>query len=115
MKIELAVDESDIGQVRAGQSVSFTADAFPDRQFGGVVDQVRLCATTTSNVVTYPVVVTVDNADGTLLPGMTVNAEVEVSKCEDAIHVGTAGLRYTPTKNDPGGEATGNSGEGQHV
>src|SRR3546814_6068887 len=42
MKIELAVDESDIGQVRAGQSVSFTADAFPDRQFGGVVDQVRL-------------------------------------------------------------------------
>jgi HlyD family secretion protein len=65
MKIELAVDESDIGQVKAGQAVSFTADAFPDRQFRGVVEQVRLSATTTNNVVTYPVVVTVDNTDGT--------------------------------------------------
>src|SRR5690606_18932043 len=61
MKIELAVDEADIGQVREGQQVSFTADAFPDRRFRGVVDQVRLAATTTANVVTYPVVVTVDN------------------------------------------------------
>src|SRR5690606_14553299 len=68
MKIELAVDEADIGQVREGQEVAFTADAFPDRRFRGVVDQVRLAAATTSNVVTYPVVVTVDNADGTLLP-----------------------------------------------
>src|SRR5690606_26398424 len=68
MKIELAVDESDIGQVRAGQVVSFTVDAFPDRQFRGTVEQVRLSATTTNNVVTYPVVVTVDNSDGTLLP-----------------------------------------------
>src|SRR5690606_38821030 len=82
MKIELAVDESDIGQVREGQAVSFTADAFPDRQFRGTVEQVRLSATTTSNVVTYPVVVTVDNSDGTLLPGLTVNAEIEVSKRE---------------------------------
>src|SRR3546814_9957522 len=80
MKIELAVDESDIGQVRDGQSVSFTADAFPDRQFGGVVDQVRLSATTTSNVVTYPVVATVANAAATLLPGLTVNTELGVRK-----------------------------------
>jgi HlyD family secretion protein len=85
MKIELAVDESDIGQVRDGQAVSFTADAFPDRQFKGTVEQVRLSATTTSNVVTYPVVVTVDNSDGTLLPGLTVNAEIEVSKRADVL------------------------------
>ena len=62
MKIELAVDEADIGQVKVGQAVSFTVDAFADRQFRGQVQQVRLSATTTSNVVTYPVVVSVDNS-----------------------------------------------------
>lgn len=98
MKIELAVDEADIGQVREGQQVVFTADAFPDRRFRGVVDQVRLAATTTSNVVTYPVVVTVDNADGTLLPGLTVNAEIEVSKREGVLKVANAALRYKPTQ-----------------
>jgi len=96
MKIELAVDEADIGQVRRGQAVTFTADAFPDRQFRGVVDQVRLAATTTNNVVTYPVVVSVDNADGTLLPGLTVNAEIEVSNRQDVLKVSNAALRYKP-------------------
>ncbi len=96
MKIELAVDESDIGQVKVGQVVSFTADAFPDRQFKGMVEQVRLSATTTNNVVTYPVIVTVDNSDGTLLPGLTVNAEIEVSKRSDVLKVSTAALRYKP-------------------
>ena len=97
MKIELAVDESDIGQVKVGQAVSFTVDAFADRQFRGQVQQVRLSATTTSNVVTYPVVVSVDNSDGTLLPGLTVNAEIEVSKRDDILKVSNAALRYKPT------------------
>ncbi|HYM85707.1 MAG TPA: efflux RND transporter periplasmic adaptor subunit, partial [Pseudoxanthomonas sp.] len=96
MKIELAVDESDIGQVKVGQVVSFTADAFADRQFKGTVEQVRLAATTTNNVVTYPVVVTVDNSDGTLLPGLTVNAEIEVSKRDKILKVSNAALRYKP-------------------
>jgi HlyD family secretion protein len=96
MKIELAVDEADIGQVRPGQTVSFTADAFSDRQFRGVVDQVRLAATTTNNVVTYPVVVSVDNSDGTLLPGLTVNAEIEVSNRQGVLKVSNAALRYKP-------------------
>lgn len=96
MKIELAVDEADIGQVRAGQGVSFTVDAFPDRQFRGTVEQVRLSATTTNNVVTYPVVVTVDNSDGTLLPGLTVNAEIEVSRRDDVLKVSNAALRFKP-------------------
>ena len=99
MKIELAVDESDIGQVKAGQVVSFTADAFADRQFKGTVEQVRLAATTTNNVVTYPVVVTVDNSDGTLLPGLTVNAEIEVSKRDKVLKVSNAALRYKPADN----------------
>ena len=97
MKIELAVDEADIGQVKVGQAVSFTVDAFADRQFRGQVQQVRLSATTTSNVVTYPVVVSVDNSDGTLLPGLTVNAEIEVSKLDDILKVSNAALRYKPT------------------
>ena len=96
MKIELAVDEADIGQVRVGQDVSFTVDAFADRQFRGSVQQVRLAATTTSNVVTYPVVVSVDNSDGTLLPGLTVNAEIEVSKRDGILRVSNAALRYRP-------------------
>jgi HlyD family secretion protein len=113
MQIQLAVDESDIGQVKPGQTVSFTADAFPDRKFKGVVDQVRLAATTTSNVVTYPVIVTVDNGDGTLLPGLTVNAEIEVNQRENVLKVSNAALRYKPTDNAlppaplAGGQRTG--------
>lgn len=106
MKIELAVDEADIGQVKVGQAVTFTADAFADRQFKGVVDQVRLSATTTNNVVTYPVVVTVDNSDGTLLPGLTVNAEIEVSRRNGVLKVSNAALRYKPT-NEEGAGAPG--------
>ncbi|HTL14720.1 MAG TPA: efflux RND transporter periplasmic adaptor subunit, partial [Thermomonas sp.] len=101
MKIELAVDESDIGQVKVGQSVGFTADAFPDRRFTGVVDQVRLAAATNNNVVTYPVVVTVDNSDGTLLPGLTVNAEIEVRKKPGVLKLGNAALRFKPGENSP--------------
>ena len=101
MQIELAVDESDIGQVRVGQNVSFTADAFPDRQFKGVVKQVRMAATTTNNVVTYPVIVTVDNSDGTLLPGLTVNAEIEVSSRENVLKLGNAALRFKPNDDSP--------------
>ncbi len=101
MKIELAVDESDIGQVKVGQSVSFSADAFPDRKFNGVVGQVRLSATTASNVVTYPVIVTVNNSDGTLLPGLTVNAEIEVSKLSNVLTLGNAALRFKPAEGSP--------------
>lgn len=104
MKIELAVDEADIGQVKAGQGVSFTADAFADRQFRGTVEQVRLSATNTNNVVTYPVVVTVDNGDGTLLPGLTVNAEIEVSRRDDVLKVSNAALRYKPTGAEAGSQ-----------
>jgi HlyD family secretion protein len=112
MKIELAVDEADIGQVKVGQAVSFTVDAFADRQFRGQVQQVRLSATTTSNVVTYPVVVSVDNSDGTLLPGLTVNAEIEVSKRDDILKVSNAALRYKPTGEDATATAAAQAPQG---
>ncbi len=112
MKIELAVDEADIGQVRVGQGVSFTVDAFADRQFRGEVQQVRLSATTSNNVVTYPVVVSVDNSDGTLLPGLTVNAEIEVSKRDNVLKISNAALRYKPTGEDADATAAAQAPQG---
>lgn len=96
MEIELAIDEADIGQVEPGQGVSFTVDAFPDRRFRGEVQQIRLSAANTNNVITYPVVVAVDNAEQVLLPGMTANAEIEVSRRDDVLRVPNAALRYKP-------------------
>ena len=96
MQIILAVDEADIGQVNAGQVVSFGVDAFPDRQYKGSVQQVRLSATNTNNVITYPVVVAVDNSDRSLLPGMTANAEIEVSRRDNVLRVPNSALRFKP-------------------
>ena len=96
MQIELTVDESDVGQIRTGQAVRFTVDAFPGRDFSGQVRQVRLAATETSTVITYPVIVDVDNADGSLLPGMTASAEVLVSTRENVTRLPNAALRYRP-------------------
>jgi HlyD family secretion protein len=96
MEIVLAVDESDIGQVKQGQPVTFTVDAYPDRRFRGEVSQVRLSATNTNNVITYPVVVAVDNADQALLPGLTANAEIEVSRRDNVMKVPNAAMRFKP-------------------
>ncbi|TCZ84937.1 efflux RND transporter periplasmic adaptor subunit [Lysobacter sp. N42] len=112
MEIELAVDEADIGQVKVGQAAIFTVDAFPERRFAGRVAQVRLSATTTNNVVTYPVVIAVDNADGALLPGMTANAEIVVSQKENVLRVPNAALRYKPADEDATAPAAGGAGGG---
>jgi HlyD family secretion protein len=107
MEIVLQIDEADIGQVKAGQDVNFTVDAFPERSFRGKVQQVRLSATNTNNVITYPVVVTVDNRDEVLLPGMTVNAEIEVSRRDNVLKIPNAALRFKPADDaQPGAQAT---------
>jgi HlyD family secretion protein len=98
MEIVLTVDEADIGQVKLGQPVDFTVDAYPDRQFKGVVKQIRVAAASTNNVVTYPVVVAVDNPNGQLLPGMTANAEIAVSEHHDVLTVPNAALRFKPAE-----------------
>lgn len=110
MQIDLSVDEADVGQIREGLPVSFTVDAYPDRQFAGEVRQVRLAATATSNVITYPVVVQVQNADLSLLPGMTANAEIVVERRDGVLRVPNAALRYTPPDAPPA--AAGNGGRG---
>lgn len=109
MQIELTVDESDVGQIRRGQPVEFTVDAFPGRRFRGDVRQVRLAATELNNVVTYPVVVTVDNDDFSLLPGMTANAEIVVSRRDDVLRVPNAALRFRPA-DAPAEQAGGRRG-----
>lgn len=110
MEIVLAIDEADIGQVEVGQGVAFSVDAFPDQQFRGRVQQVRLSATNTNNVITYPVVVAVDNPGQRLLPGMTANAEIEVSVREDVLRVPNAALRYRPADEAPPVAAAGSRG-----
>jgi HlyD family secretion protein len=96
MEIVLAIDEADIGQVKVGQQARFTVDAFPERKFAGRVTQLRLAATNTANVITYPVVVEVDNPDQVLLPGMTANAEIEISRKADVLSVPNSALRFRP-------------------
>ena len=98
MEIVLAIDEADIGQVQVGQVARFTVDAFPDRNFRGQVKQVRLAATNTANVITYPVVVEVDNPDQSLLPGMTANAEIEITRKANVLTVPNAALRFRPAE-----------------
>lgn len=101
MQILVAVDESDIGQIHDRQDAEFTVQTWPDRTFNGVVRQVRLQSATDQSVVTYTVVVDVDNPDGALLPGMTATVEFIVGEAKDVLCVANAALRYTPEL--PGG------------
>lgn len=96
MQLTCDVDEADIGQVRVGQPVTFNVDTFPEKEFPGRVAQVRLAPTTANNVVTYPVMVDVDNPDLTLLPGMTAEVRIEVGRVEDALRLPSAALRFRP-------------------
>jgi HlyD family secretion protein len=96
MRILASVDESDIGSIKPGQSVTFTVQAYPDERFHGVVQEVRLQSTTTENVVNYTVVVEVDNASGKLLPGMTASVDFQVAKAATVLKVPTAALRVRP-------------------
>ena len=92
----ITVNEADIGNISAGQRVTFTVDAFPGRIFHGQVGQVRLNATMTQNVVTYTVEVDTDNSDGTLLPYLTANARFEIGRRKGVLLVPNAALRWSP-------------------
>ncbi len=96
MQIDSNFAEADIGSIRVGQPVRFTVDAFADRHFKGEVKQIRLNPTTVSNVVTYDVVVNVDNPEQILLPGMTAYVNITVAERKDALLVPNAALRYKP-------------------
>jgi HlyD family secretion protein len=94
--VEVAIDEADIGRIRAGQKATFSVDAYPDRAFSGSITQVRRAPHTQETVVTYTVVLTADNPDLRLFPGMTAKAEIVTDRNPDALQVPTAALRYRP-------------------
>jgi HlyD family secretion protein len=96
MEVDLAVGEPDIGNVKPGDAVELSVLAYPNRTYSGTVSQVRINPTTTNNVVTYTTVVLVDNRDGSLLPGMTANAQIHVAKAQNALVVPVAALAYHP-------------------
>ena len=100
MQINTSFAEADIGNIKEGQAAKFAVDAFPNRNFEGVVKQLRLNPTTTSNVVTYNVVISVDNPDQTLLPGMTAYVNIGVAKHDNVMLVPNAALRYKPKLDD---------------
>lgn len=97
MQILALVGESDIVRIRQGQSVAFTVQALPGQKFPGTVEQVRLQSTTADNVVNYTVVVTLENPEGKLLPGMTARVDFLVKSAEAVLKVPNAALRYRPT------------------
>jgi len=98
MEIWVAVNEADIGKIKPGINVEFTADAFPGEDFKGQVDKIRLNASMTQNVVSYTVVVVTDNKNGRLLPYLTANVEFELDRRDNVLAVPKAALRWTPTK-----------------
>ena len=98
MKIEVSVSEADIGKVKEGQDVIYTLDGYPDEKFEGKVTQVRLSSTTVSNVVTYTVIVNVDNKDLKLKPGMTANVSIITEKSEDVVCIPSIAMKYVPVK-----------------
>ena len=96
MQVDTNVSESDVGGAKIGQKASFTVEAFPGRTFWGEVSQVREAPITVQNVVTYDVVVSVDNTDLALLPGMTANTRIVTEERDDVLRVPARALRYTP-------------------
>jgi HlyD family secretion protein len=102
MQVEASVDEADIGQVREGQMVRFSVDSYPDESFAASVRQIRKAASETQNVVSYLVILDVDNKGGKLLPGMTANVAIVTGEKKAVLRVPTAALRFRPRSEDRG-------------
>lgn len=109
MELQVDVDEADVGQVREGQSATFTVDAYPNRSYPARIGLVRFGAETVNNVVTYKTILNVDNDDLSLRPGMTATAEIVTAERENVLLVPNAALRFTPPQP---AEAQSNSGGG---
>lgn len=120
MQIDTNVDEADISRTRVGQEVRFTVDAYQDIDFQGKVSEIRNAATVVSNVVTYDVVVQVDNVDLKLKPGMTANVSIITARKESVLLVPNSALRFRPkdtgeSKNGEIRNRTGKGGRGQGI
>lgn len=102
MQIDSSVSEADVGSIAVGHKVKFTVDAFPERNFVGKVRQIRLNPSIQQNVVTYNVVVAVDNEDGKLMPGMTAHVKILVAERKNVLRIPNAALRYKPVSSEEG-------------
>ena len=102
LKLEVDIDEADIGQVREGQTATFSVDAFPQRRFDARLTSLRNAPKTTNGVVTYLGVLEVDNSAGLLRPGLTATVDILVAEADDTLLVPNGALRFTP----PGGDAS---------
>jgi HlyD family secretion protein len=96
MELQVDVDEADVGKVKVGQVATFGVDAFPERKFPAKIRDVRFASETIQDVVTYKGVLTIDNSELLLRPGMTATAEIRVMEIEDTLLVPNAALRYSP-------------------
>lgn len=110
MQINTSVDEADIGKIQVRQPASFTVDAYPEIQFKGLVSQVRIAPIITQNVVTYDVVVIVENKDLKLKPGMTANVSIEVMRKDAVLTIPSSALRFKP---EDAGELTTSRSSGR--
>jgi HlyD family secretion protein len=103
MQVQADVDQSDIGRVSVGQPARFSVDAYPEEEFHGRIAQIRLNATVNQNVITYPVILAVDNPDQKLRPLMTANVTIDVAQVKAVLRVPNAALRFRPTGGDDDG------------
>ena len=101
MQVDTNVSESDVGAIKVGQKASFTVESYPGKVYRGQVTQLRRAPITVQNVVTYDVVVSVDNPDLTLLPGMTANTRIVTDERTDALRVPVTALKFTPSGSSP--------------
>jgi HlyD family secretion protein len=113
MEVDTNVSESDVGGMKPDDKATFTVDAYPNRVFQGTVTQVRQSPQTVQNVVTYDVVVGVDNSDGALMPGMTASTQITVDQRQGVLRVPDQALRYSPGGLTTSGAAPLASGEGR--
>ncbi len=114
MQVQADVDQSDIGRVQVGQISRFTVDSYPDQEFRGRISQIRLNATVSQNVVTYPVIIEVPNPDEKLRPKMTANVTIDVANVQNVLRLPNAALRFKP-ENAPaaaGRQASSSAGPG---
>jgi len=98
MQIEASVGELDVASIYKGQQVRFSLESFPGRMFSGVVENLRMIPVMTNNVVSYTVIINVENRDGSLMPGMTCAVDFIVERAQDVLMVSNAALRYKPTQ-----------------
>ncbi len=100
MQVEASVDEADIGNVKVAQPVTFLVDAYPEDQFAGKVSQIRLSPIISQNVVTYNVIIDVDNPEEKLMPGMTATVSIEIARKENVLRVPLQALRFIPPESE---------------